>query len=191
MISFTLRACNINLVLLTLPAPEAGDFLEWIMLYTNKLLKFQGTLKSFVPYRFLCKFIHVIILTPLHSNWCGVKLKTPCIINMCQNEKEGSVSFFGWSTHTVKSPDKIWTWRWPRSGRQNSPPGIDHVKNMCLHAEVINSTEKIYVLQYCLFLYPVLRSRQFPFSFLKQRGKAKLTFFYIHRVGLKNSPNHF
>ena len=138
--------------------PEAGDFLEWIVLYTNKLLKLQRALELFAPYSFSCKFIHVIILTPLHSDWCGVKLKTLCILKMC-HKWERSVSFICRLLYTLKSPGIFWTRGWMRSRRQKSPQVIDYVENICLHVEVRDLTEKIYVFRYCLFLYPILKSQ--------------------------------
>ena len=130
----------------------------------------------------------MIILTLLHSDWCGLKLKTPCILNMCHKWERRFSFNFGWSTLTVKFPGTFLKRGWKRSGRQKSPPRIDYVKNVCLRVEVLYVTEK--------FCFPVLslslpNYKKSTFLFCEQRGKTKLTtFFYIQIVGLKNSPNH-
>jgi hypothetical protein len=35
------------------------------------------------PIAFCENFFHVIIVTLIHSDWCGVNLTPPCIPNMC------------------------------------------------------------------------------------------------------------
>jgi len=87
---------------------------------------------------------------------------------------------FSVGLHSRKNP---LTHFWSEAGCGRDEKNHLHVSTM-LKIYIFTSryvTEKVYVFQYCLFLYPILKSRQFFFVLWIKR-QDKINFFVISRL---------